>query len=65
MFAALYFLCNKIQNNAQKIIISMVTGALVYAVSEIILRHPSAMMFASLIQKRIFQKVGKNKNDIE
>ena len=59
MFAVLYFLCNDIQNNAQKIIISMILGSLVYAVSELILRHPSAMMFAELIKKKIPFKAGK------
>lgn len=58
MFAVLYFLCNRIESNAQKIIISMVAGSVVYAVTELILRHPSAMMFAGII-KNFQLKAGK------
>lgn len=53
MFVVLYLICGKIQNNVQKILLSMIFGAIVYAVSEIILLHPTALMFVETFRKYI------------
>ena len=53
MFTVIYFLCNNIQNNLCKIILSMFTGSIVYAISEILLKHPTAIMFVNILKKRI------------
>lgn len=53
MFVVLYLICDKIQNNVQKILLSMTLGAIVYAVSEIILMHPTALMFVEIFRKHI------------
>lgn len=53
MLVILYLICGKIQNNVQKILLSMIFGAIVYAVSEIILLHPTALMFVETFRKYI------------
>ena len=45
MFVVIRVLCNDIQNIFYKILLSAITGSLVYALSEILFKHPTAMMF--------------------
>ena len=53
IFTLLYFTCHKIENNWTKIGLSMILGALVYALAEILLRHPTAKMFTDILLGRL------------
>ena len=52
MFVVIRILCNDIQNIFYKIFLSAITGSLVYALSEIILRHPTAIMFIQTFKNK-------------
>lgn len=52
MFVVIRVLCNDIQNIFYKILLSAITGSLVYALSEIILRHPTAIMFIQTFRNK-------------
>ena len=52
MFVVIRILCNDIQNIFYKILLSAITGSLVYAISEIILRHPTAIMFIQTFKNK-------------
>lgn len=52
MFVVIRVLCNDIQNIFYKILLSAITGSLVYAISEIILRHPTAIMFIQTFKNK-------------
>ena len=52
MFVVIRVLCNDIQNIFYKILLSAITGSIVYALSEIILRHPTAIMFIQTFRNK-------------
>ena len=52
MFFLIYFFFSNITNNLLKIIISVFSGAFLYAIVEVILNHPTATMILKMIVKR-------------
>ena len=58
MYITLRLTCNKISNNAIMIIVSALTGALIYAITSLVLKHPSMLMISRIITKRF--RGGKN-----
>ena len=52
MFFLIYFFFINITNNLLKIIISVFSGAFLYAIVEVILKHPTATMILKMIAKR-------------
>lgn len=53
MWAVIYFAFKNIESNWIRILASMGTGAGVYAVSELILQHPTAKMIAGIFVKKM------------
>lgn len=53
MYAAIYLFCSEIQNNFLKIVMTVVTGCSVYALSELVLRNKTALILFGIISKKI------------
>lgn len=53
MFISLHFITAKFESSWCKVFISIFTGANIYAISEICLRHPSVKMVISTVLKRV------------
>lgn len=55
MYTILIFLCDSITNNALKIICSALIGSTVYALSTILLRHPTALSTLESVRKKLLK----------
>ncbi len=53
MFCLIYFAFSNIENNLLKISISVSAGAVLYAIIEIVLKHPTAIMILGMIAKKL------------
>ena len=56
MYLCIWFLFKDIQSNALQIALSVVTGAAVYALCEIILKNEIALMILDMLRKRISKR---------